>query len=125
MNGHGKLPMMRPLIKSACCPDTKCSMSPFIVCKENSSGLWRRRAWQHLHTTVLFHFVINRHVLPFSSEVTLDLLRRDTLQGIGKSTQDQGSNPHPLHWQVDSYPLHSREVQILYLFFNKKNFFCC
>ena len=88
MNGHGKLPMMRYLIKSGCRSDTKYSISPFIVCKENSSHLWRRRAWQHLLCTPLYCFTlsINRHVLQFSSEVTLDLLRTDTLQGTGTST---------------------------------------
>ena len=30
---------------------------------------------------------------------------------------DQGSNPCPLHWQVNSYPLHHREVQKRLLFF--------
>ena len=29
--------------------------------------------------------------------------------------QTQGSNPHLLHWQTDSLPLHHREVQILTL----------
>ena len=63
-----------------------------------------------------FTLWINRHVLPFSSEVTLDLLRTDTLQGTGKSTPGSGIEPTSPALAGGFLPT------VLYLFFNQKFF---
>jgi len=58
--------------------------------------------------------VVAYRLYSVGSEVVVRELRCST---AGGTVPDQGSNPCPLHWQADSYPLRTREVW--WMFFNE------